>query len=248
MPQDLRRGGGSSVDTPKIRAKAMATKAVIYCRFSPRPGAAVCESNANQLQICREHCQRAGYSIVGEFSDSEVSGSEDSEAKRPGLWAAIAAVPRGGLLVVSKADRLARSVYLAEAIRRDLAKRRAVVEAVDGGREDNSTQAKLVRQILAAVAEAEREIIAARTSAAIKARLARGLAHGAHAPLGQKRVGQLLEADHAEAAAVCKVLELREAGKSYSAIARVLNSQGVKSRGQRWHHGGIRSICLRAGK
>jgi hypothetical protein len=40
------------------------TPAVVYCRFSPRPGAEQCDSNRTQFQRIRAYCQANDYQIV----------------------------------------------------------------------------------------------------------------------------------------------------------------------------------------
>ncbi len=145
--------------------KPKTTKAIIYARFSPRRNADECESIETQEHYCRHYCEKHGYEVVAVFADPDVSGSDED---RQQLWDAIDALKRGYVLVTYKADRLARGVYLDEAIRRAVTKAGAVVEVVEGSPNGDEPQDVLIRQVLAAFAEYERKVIAARTRAAMR--------------------------------------------------------------------------------
>jgi site-specific DNA recombinase len=84
-------------------------KAIVYARFSPRPDAAESESNAAQLDLCRAYAKQMGWTVTDEHQDTALSGDDED---RPGLWAALDALPRKGVLLAYKLDRLARSIYL----------------------------------------------------------------------------------------------------------------------------------------
>ena len=60
--------------------------AILYCRYSPRPGANECQSNEKQEERCRAYCQNRGYQIVAVHADEAVTGGV---FERPGLAAAI---------------------------------------------------------------------------------------------------------------------------------------------------------------
>ena len=232
-----------------------ATRAIAYCRFSPRRNGESCESNTVQLAYIEKHCAENNLDLLGRFSDENKSGDDED---RLGLWAAIQAVPHGGVLVVYKLDRLARSVYLDEYLRRQLAKKKATVEAVVGNRAGDSPEDVLVRQILAAAAEYERRIIAARTKAAALFYQANGRAMSKIPPYGT-REGEPIEVvkngqtvsqrtlvdDPAEQAVIERIVLERERGASLRAIAAGLQRDGVPSRGRSWHHGLVKAICRR---
>lgn len=217
-------------------------RAVIYARFSPRPGAAECDSIAAQTEACRAYCARLGHEVVAEFADAAESGADE---ERPGLWAAIQAAPRGGALVVAKVDRLARSVYLDEAIRRQLRLKGAFVDAVDARCDDSDPNSVLVRQIMAAVAEWERKIIAGRTRAAMLRHQANGHPMGSRPPFGLKRDGSRLVPCSAEVRVIRRILAMRAAGRSLRGIAQALTEERVPCRGTRWHATTIRRIIRR---
>jgi site-specific DNA recombinase len=234
------------------------TKAWLYCRFSPRKNGDTCESNDIQLSYCQDYCAERGYRIVGQFEDRNASGADEN---RPGLWAAVEALKRGGVLVAHKYDRIARSVFLDEYLRREVAKKGARIEVVEGGREGDSPQDVLVRQILSAVAEAERKIIAARTVSALKYYRANGYAINSTPPYGEM-FGEPSEVTLPSGAVVLKktwvknpeeqavierIRSMRDSGMSFAAIGRQLDAEGVPARGTRWSHPMVGRICRREG-
>lgn len=232
------------------------TPANTYMRFSARRFAEECKSIEMQRDLCRQYCEAHGYTIMGEYADEGIGGSEED---RPGLWAAISSLKRGSVLVAYKADRLARDVYLHELIYRDVAKKGARIELVDGTNNDDTPENKLLRTVLAAFSEYERKVIAARTKAAALRLQASGVAVSAAAPYGKKagptrpitRRGQPAMQrtwidDEAEQAVIARVVALRSAGAGLRGIARQLNSAAVPCRGREWTHASVRRVLNRS--
>ncbi len=147
-------------------------KAIIYSRFSPRRNADESESIEAQLDFCRRWCQQNNVEIVAEFADRALSGGDE---ERPELWAAIAALERGYVLVVYRLDRLARSVYLSDIIERAIQRKKATLISISGeGTWGFTDEDWLVRKILQTLAEYERKVIGARTKAAMLRHQANG--------------------------------------------------------------------------
>lgn len=150
----------------------MDKKGIIYTRFSPRRSADECESIEAQLDFCRAWCKDNGVKVVGEFADRALSGGDED---RPELWAAIAALEKGYVLVVYRLDRLARSVYLSDIIERAIRTKKATFLSTAGeGTWSDSDEDFLIRKILQALAEYERKVIGARTKAAMLRHQANG--------------------------------------------------------------------------
>lgn len=232
------------------------TQAILYGRFSPRKDSEQCQSIEVQLATCRTCCREQGYEESGVFTDPDWSGGDE---ERPGIWAAIAALKRGSVLVVAKSDRLARSVFLSEVIYRAVAKKRARVEVVEGSPNGESDEDVLMRHILSAFAEFERKVIAKRTRAAMLYHQSQGRMMSAAAPYGQRRGPdrevtdgrgrvkreRTLAPDPAEMAIVARVLTATAAGQKPSEIARELESDGVACRGEAWHRTTVSRIVAR---
>jgi site-specific DNA recombinase len=204
-------------------------KAIIYARFSPRPNAAESESIETQLDYCRAHCQAQGLEIAGEFEDRALSGDDED---RPGLWAAVDALRRGYILLVYRLDRLARSVYLSEFIRREV-------------------KEVFVRQVLQAEHEYAKKVAAARTKYAMLRHQAAGRRMGSGCPYGWKRDPKnppMMVRDEEEQAVIRRIVELRKEGKTLRGIKDILDSEGVLLRGRKgWNHMLVANIVKRAG-
>lgn len=224
------------------------TRCIIYARFSPRRNAKDCESIAMQLEACRRYARSQKWEIAGTYEDPEVSGKEED---RPALWQAVGAVKRGDILLVWKLDRLARSAYLSFHLERIITKRRArIVSATGEGTWEDTAEGRLIRRILQANAEYERELIGARTRAAVLRHQANGRRMSSIAPFGWKvhpEDPKRLLPVREEQGIIRRVTEMRKEGSGPRQIARRLREEGHKCRGERfWHHTLIRNILRRA--
>ena len=93
----------------------------------------------------------------------------------------------------------------------------------------------LVRQMLEAIAEENREEIIERLWKGRQERVRRGLPPGGTVPYGYRRIAKALVIDPAEAAIVRTVFELAEEGETPSAIVRILSVKGLGRRnGNPW--------------
>ena len=155
---------------------------ILYARFSPRKNEDECESIEAQFDFCRKWCSENNIDIVSEFADRALSGGDED---RPELWAAIAALEKGYVLVVYRLDRLARSVYLSDIIERSILAKKATFLSIAGeGTWSDSDEDFLIRKILQALAEYERKVIGARTKAAMLRHQAAGRLMGSIPPYG----------------------------------------------------------------
>lgn len=174
---------------------------------------------------------------------------------RPGLLRALARLDSGeatGLLVV-KLDRLTRSVRdLGDLVERYFAARHSLMSVSDSI--DTRTAAgRLVLNVLASVAQWEREATAERTRESLAHLKSTGVLVGG-VPLGTRRTGEIdrdgrrvVVEDEAEMVAVHRALELRAGGSSLRAIARVLRDEGhATKRGGRWEATTVSRVLSRA--
>ena len=172
------------------------------------------------------------------FIDKGVSGAADLD-KRPALQDALDAIREhgAGVLVVSRRDRLAREVLKAALIEQLIAREGAVILCADGAGNGDGPEARLMRQMLDAFSEYERQLIRARTRAALGAKKRRGEKLGGQSPFGYRLAvdGKTLEKDETEQRTLAQVRELQKAGLSVRGIASELNARGIPARGRRWH-------------
>ena len=228
----------------------MSASAVLYARFSPRPGAETCESVEKQLERCRAYCLGHNYNVVGEFADKDLSGSRADN--RPGLQRAIAAACRQrAVLCVQSLSRLARctdAIDLAERLNTAGADLAVIQENVN----TRSPIGRFIFTLFSALTQLEREQIAERTSTAMLRHQLNGrrMTHTASCPFGKQPDphDQARLVDHpGEQLAIATNLAARAEGKGLKAIANLLDAKEIPCRGQRWHHTTVRSVLRRAG-
>jgi DNA invertase Pin-like site-specific DNA recombinase len=171
---------------------------------------------------------------LGEFREEGVSGTTDLLA-RPALSRLMERILSGGgvhAVLIEKADRLARDLIVSELLLRQFNEMGIAVIECEGGNDltlgnDNPT-AKLVRQILGAVAEFEKSSIVRKLrSARNRKRAETGRCEGVK-PYGSLR---------GEEAVVAVIRGLRSEGLTTRQIAAELTSRGIPSRsGKPWSH------------
>ncbi len=177
----------------------------------------------------------------------DAGASAKSLSKRPALDRALAALRAGraDALLVVKLDRLTRSVRdlgeLVERFQRGGWALMSVSEQVD----TRTAAGRLVLNVLASVAQWEREAIGERTAAAMAHKRARGEYTGGRVPYGFRLAddGATL-VSHAEEQEVIRcALELRESGLSLRKVASQLEARGFLARGGRkWHPQKVKNL------
>jgi DNA invertase Pin-like site-specific DNA recombinase len=193
-----------------------------------------------QRKSVRDYLDGGRWSLVAEFTEIESGKRND----RPELEKALAACKRQkAKLVIAKLDRLSRNLAF-------------IATLMDSGVEfiavDNPHANKLTIHILAAVAQHEREIISARTSAALKAAKARGKRLG-NPNLSEARrhaaVALRERADQYSANIIPLIREIQASGvKSLRGVARALAARGIPTaRGGAWTPVQVSAILERAG-
>jgi len=170
--------------------------------------------------------------VIGWFFDKGVSGSSEIES-RPELIAALAElkVRQAGVLVVARRDRLARDTLVAQLIERAAGRVGAVVASADGVGNGGDPASRMLRSILDAVAEYERQVIRGRIRAALAVKKGRrervgSVPYGWHLADDDVR---LLPVE-AEQAVVQQARQLRQEGATFRAIAAELGQRGHVSR------------------
>jgi DNA invertase Pin-like site-specific DNA recombinase len=105
-------------------------------------------------------------------------GLTGTNRERPGLREALAACCNGDTLVVTKLDRLARSVTDARAIAEELTCRHVRLSLGGAVYDPTAPVGRLLFNVLAMVAEFEADLISARTREGLKVARARGRLRG----------------------------------------------------------------------
>lgn len=150
--------------------------------------------------------EKAGYKVDYWFVDEGVSGKTHA-SQRPQFKALLGQIRDGETLVVAKLDRLGRDAQDVGATIKALAVRKIEVVVLQLGKLDLASPAgKLMLNMLAAVAEMERDLLVERTQSG----LARAKAEG-------KTLGRPTKTTDSQRA---EIIDMRKNGSSVSALSR----------------------------
>ena len=204
---------------------------VAYYRVSTdRQGASGLGLDAQRAAVARHI--GAGSSLLAEFTEIE---SGKRHANRPQLLAALDECRRRrAVLVIARLDRLARNVaFIANLMESE----------VDFIAVDMPTANRLTVHILAAVAEHEREMISARTKAALAQAKARGIRLGNPRPLEALALANAAARLPVAPEIRELVLRWRSEGKTLRAISDDLNRLAIRTpRGKPWYASSVRNL------
>lgn len=182
-----------------------------------------------QRSAITAEAERRGWELVEMFEDAGASGK--SLNGRPGLLAALDAVESGeaSALVVSKLDRLSRSLLDFAGIVERARKKGCNLVCLDIGIDLSTPGGEMLAGTLAVFSQFERRLIGQRTKDALRVKREQGV------QLGRPR--------EMSSEAVARIRELDRCGHRPSEIARRLNEEGVPTpRDGRWHPPGVSRV------
>jgi DNA invertase Pin-like site-specific DNA recombinase len=202
------------------------------------------------------HWAKAGGHKVVSWETDVISGA--SELRDRAGWSKAAALVKSGQaqgVVVARLDRLARDVMVQELLLRKLSDLGGIVlstrenenEMLNGESKDPSR--KLVRVIMGAISEYDREMTVDRLAAGRAAKAARGgHAHGA-LPFGYRSANGRLIPEPTEQKALSKMRSLAAQGVPLRDIAEALIAEGHPTkRGGTWCAATVARILKRTNK
>jgi DNA invertase Pin-like site-specific DNA recombinase len=205
-------------------------RALCYVRVSTDEQAKSGLSLDAQRATLLAEVERRGWQVADVLVD-EVTAKRGS--RRPAFEQAreLLAAGEADVLISTRLDRLSRSVVDFADLMASAQDERWQVVALDLGLDTSTTTGRMVAHILAAVAEAEREVIGQRTSAALLAKRERG-----------EHVGRrsALPSDVIE-----RIVRERHEGATLAGIAEGLNADGVptgQKTGARWHRSTVSAV------
>ena len=225
--------------------KTTKTKAFGYFRISGK-GQVSGHGIPRQRETVGRFADGHGFDVVAEFEDV-FTGAKDG-FDRPGLTDLLVAIKANGVRVVlvERADRLARDLMVGELILAEFRKHGVKVIAADSGTDltvaDDDPTRVLIRQVLGAVSQWDKSVIVQKLRAA-RERKRRDVGRCE----GVKPYG----AFDGEDQAVARVVELHKKprGKprrSLQQIADVLNTEGIPTRsGRPWARTTVHKIIRR---
>ncbi|MCK9914706.1 recombinase family protein [Microbacterium ginsengisoli] len=169
--------------------------------------------------------QRAGLRELG-VDDEQIHvdhGRTGTNRDRPGLTAALASCRRGDVLVVTKLDRLARSLPDARDIADELARRDVALSIGASVYDPTDPVGRLLFNVLAMVAEFEADLIRARTREGMAIARSRGRLKGKAPKLSPAQAKLLLRLFDAGEHSVAELAELFHVGRAtvYRTVDRV---------------------------
>jgi DNA invertase Pin-like site-specific DNA recombinase len=226
-------------------------RAAIYARVSTDEQVEYGTSLDEQVRRCEAYCFAQGWMVVAIHREEGVSGTR---ASRPELDRLMRSARSQDLdaIVVAKLDRWGRSMRHLSAALGDLDDWRirfaSVAEAIDS----STPSGRLLRNVLGAIAEFEREAIIERTSSGLRAVARGGWWPGGPAPYGYRveREGNRsrLVIDDNEATVIRTAVEcLVDRRMTTWQAAAELNILGHRPRRSlRWTHHNLRRLMLDA--
>jgi DNA invertase Pin-like site-specific DNA recombinase len=228
--------------TPRRQAAVPPKRAVAYIRVSSDQQAESGLSLEHQRDKVRAAATLHDLNLQAVVVDAAESAAT---LERPGMRRVLELVRAKKIdaLIVLKLDRLTRNI-------RDLAdlldlfrSRKVALMSVSESLNTETAAGRMVTNMLAVIAQWEREAIGERTSAALSAKRARGERAGA-IPYGYrlKADKQSLAPSEAERRILRLMVECRQAGYSLRDTADELNRKGLRTRaGQPWRFEYVRS-------
>ncbi|MGI8592712.1 MAG: recombinase family protein [Nakamurella sp.] len=188
-------------------------------------GYARVSTDAQDLTAQREALSALGVSADRMYVDHGFTGRN---RERPGLREALAATRSGDMLVVTKLDRLARSISDARAIAEELTNRQVGL-SIGGSRYDPSDpMGRLFFNLLAVFAEFEVDLARARTREGMQVAKAKGRLRGKQPKLKKATETHLVEMYRSGRHTTAELAELFSVSRAtvYRAVQRAGGSAG----------------------
>jgi site-specific DNA recombinase len=226
-------------------------RAIGYVRVSTEDQAQNGVSIEAQEAKIRAYCVAKDWELVAVVRDE---GCSAKDLNRPGMQEVIEGCKkkRFDVVVILKLDRLTRSVkdlgYLVEDV---FGAHGVAFSSLQDNFDTSTANGRMVMNILATIAQWERDIISERTRDAMQF-MKQGLKLVGAVPFGFDHHDGQLVPNHNEMEILQKVVSLRQSGRSYLSIADRLNAQGIATKGGgKWHPktvlGVLRHLCALPG-
>jgi len=182
-------------------------------------GYARCSTDQQDLTAQRDALLAMGVEPERVYVDHGLTGTN---RERPGLRQALAACRAGDTLVVTKLDRLARSLPDARAIADELTTRQISLSLGGSVYDPTDAVGRLLFNVLAMVAKFESDLIRLRTREGMKVAKAKGRLRGKQPKLNRRQEAHLVSLVHSGEYSTAEVADLFGVGRStvYRAIER----------------------------
>jgi DNA invertase Pin-like site-specific DNA recombinase len=189
-------------------------------------GYARCSTDEQDLTAQRDALTRLGVSSKRIYVDHGLTGANRA---RPGLREALAACRAGDTLVVTKLDRLARSLPDARDIVDELTARDVKLSLGGSVHDPTDPVGRLLFNVLGMVAEFEADLIRLRTREGMKVAKAKGRLRGKKPKLNPKQEAHLMKLHDAGEHTTAELGELFGVARStvYRTVKRAQASTGT---------------------
>jgi site-specific DNA recombinase len=221
--------------------------AIGYVRVSTDEQAREGVSLDAQRARIRAYAEAKDLTLTDILVDEGFSGKN---LKRPAMQELLTRCNDGKVsaVIVLKLDRLTRRTRHLLSLVEDLFLANDIeMHSVSESLDTSTPHGRFVLTLFGGLAQMEREQISDRTKAALAYKREQQQPTS-HAPLGWKANGskEPMQPVPEEVETIRQILDMWRYGSSYSAIARKLNADGIKTKlGGRWHHGTISRVVQR---
>jgi site-specific DNA recombinase len=225
--------------------KTQTKQAIGYIRVSTERQASEGASLEAQQAKIEQWCFANGYELVNVFKDEGISGKRMDT--RQGLQDALATIKKGNAFVFYSMSRVARSTKDMLSIGDLITKKRADMVSVIEDFDTTSASGKLMFQMLAVLAEFERNLVGERTASVLQNKKANRQVYTNQTPYGFKAVNGRLEQVKQEVKVVAEIQQARAKGQTLQAIADNLNSRGIPTKtNKQWQPATIHLLLQRS--
>ena len=198
-------------------------------------GYARCSTDEQDLTVQREGLAALGVTADRIYVDHGLTGCN---RERPGLREALAACREGDTLVVTKLDRLARSLPDARAIADELTARRVRLSLGGAVYDPTDPVGRLLFNVLAMVAEFEADLIRLRTKEGMRVAEAKGRLRGKQPKLNPRQEAHLVLLLKSGEYTTAEIGDLF--GVARSTVYRAIGREAARQRAQRSGTGPLR--------
>jgi DNA invertase Pin-like site-specific DNA recombinase len=216
-------------------------RAVIYARYSSDKQTE--QSIEGQVKVCREFADKMKISIIGEYIDRAMTGTNDN---RPEFQRMLADSKNGlfNMILVYKLDRFSRDKYESVVHKRNLKNNGVKVQSATEMISDSPEGI-----LLESVIEGYNQFYSAELSQKIKRgnrmNIEKGLWTGGNLTYGYKVIDKKVHIDEPKAEIVRKIFTNYANGKTKQEICKELNAMGIKTgAGLIWRVNSLQTVFM----
>jgi site-specific DNA recombinase len=227
------------------KRRAFDMKAIGYVRVSTEEQAREGISLENQRAKIQAYCKLHDFELDDIIEDAGKSGKD---LNREGLQAIIQRIKGRDIdaVIVYKLDRLSRRVIDTLNLIELMKRHRVVFHSITDSIDTKTAMGKFFLNIMASLAQMERDLISERTKDALRHKISRNERAG-QIPYGWTLAedGKTLVTNDEEQKVIKFAKNCRQKGLSYRLICKELSREGHMSYGKEWHPQTIKNILIR---